>query len=172
VNRALVRVAVAGALATGFLVALSVGFPGERWNFAAGFELVVGAAALASLLGGLRALVPRGFEARTPFDAPSRSVAPAEVPPDLERIDRLLVLGTANAFDAHHRVRPLLRELASERLHAHYGVDLDRQTERAHELLGDDLWSIVRADAELGHRSAPGLPLERVARLVDELEAV
>jgi hypothetical protein len=172
VNRAVLRIAVAGALATAFLVALSVGFPGERWNFAAGFELVIGAAALASLLGGLRALVPRGFEARTPFDAPGRRVPPAEVPADLERIDRLLVLGTANAFDAHHRVRPLLRELATERLHAHHGVDLDRQPERARELLGDDLWGIVRPDAELGHRAAPGLPLERVARLVDELEAV
>lgn len=171
-KRELIRIGTAGALATVLLLALSVGFPGQRWNFVAGFELVLGAAALASLAARLRSLVPRGFEARSPFDPRARRRSTAEVPTELERIDRLLVLGTASAFDAHHRVRPLLRQLAAERLHAHHGVDLDRQPEQARQLLGDDLWNVVRPDLELGNRSAPGLPLERTARLVAALEAV
>jgi hypothetical protein len=172
VNRAIVRIAAAGVLATLILVGLSVGFPGQRWNFAAGFELVVGAAAVASIVASLRGLVPRGREARTPFDVPPPRAAAPKPPAELERIDRLLVLGAANAFDAHHRVRPLLRELAAERLHARYGVDLDREPARAHELLGEDLWNVVRPDLELRHRNAPGLAIDRTARLVDRLEAL
>jgi hypothetical protein len=167
-----IRIAAAGALATLILVGLSTGFPGQRWNFAAGFELVVGAAAVASIVGSLRSLVPRGWEARTAFDAPPPRAAAPKPPGELDRIDRLLVLGAANAFDAHHRVRPLLRELAVERLHAHHGVELDRDPERARELLGEDLWNVVRPDLELGHRNAPGLPLARTARLVERLEAL
>lgn len=171
-TRLVIRLAAAGAVAAGLLAALSIGFPAQRWNFVAGFELVIGAAALASLAGRLRALVPRGIDARSPFDArPSRPRRPSP-PPELERIDRLLVLGSSNAFDAHHRVRPLLRELAAERLHAHHGVDLDRDRERARELLGDDLWNVVRPDLDVGHRGGPGLSLDRAAALVGTLEAV
>lgn len=157
----------AGAL----LLALVAAFPGRRWTFVAGFELVVGAFGVAAVVAALRALRPRGWEARTPFDGRRRDEAPGPIA-ELERIDRMVVLGAANAFDAHHRLRPLLRELAAERLHAHHGVSLDRDPERAQELLGEELWNVVRPDAELRHRSGPGVGIERTARLVDALEAV
>lgn len=167
-----IRVAAGATLATGLLVTLAAAFPGERWNFIAGYELVLGAMALAALAAALRSLRPQGWEARTAFDGrrdPGEKPAPLA---ELERIDRLLVLGAANAFDAHHRVRPFFRELAAERLHAHHGVDLDREPERARELLGDELWELVRDDRPLGRRSGPGLPIQDATRLADALEAV
>jgi hypothetical protein len=167
-----VRVAAGAVLVTALLAALAAAFPGARWNLVAAYELVVGAVALAGVASALRALRPRGWEARTPFDARRDREEHREPLADLERIDRLLVLGAANAFDAHHRVRPFFRELAAERLHAHHGVDLDHQPERARRLLGEELWEFVRPDRELGRRSGPGLPLDRAVRLADALEAV
>lgn len=165
-----IRVAVGGLLATALLAALAVGFPGQRFNLLAGYELVLGALAALVVVAALRALRPRGWEARTPFDPRRTRTEDAEPTADLERIDRLLVLGSGNAFDAHHRLRPLFRELALERLRGH-AVDLDRDPERARELLGDELWDFVRADREPS-RSGPGLPLDRAARFLDALEAV
>jgi hypothetical protein len=167
-----IRVAAGAALAGLLLAALAAAFPGQRWKLVAGFELVLGAMAIAAIVAAVRALRPAAWEARTPFEATREREQLAELPADLERIDRLLVLGTTNAFDAHHRVRPLLRDLATERLHARHGVDLDSDPERARELLGEELWEVVKADRTLGHRSAPGLPLEQASRLVDALEAV
>jgi hypothetical protein len=167
-----IRVAVGGLLATAFLTALALGFPGQRWNLLAGYELVLGALAVGGVVAALRTLRPRGWEARTPFDP--RRTRPEDTEPtaELERIDRLLVLGSGNAFDAHHRLRPLFRELALERLRGNHAVDLDREPERARELLGNELWEFVRADRDSGRRSGPGLPLDRAGRFLDTLEAV
>ncbi len=166
------RVAVGATLAGLLLAGLVAAFPARRSTFVGAFELIVGAIATAAIVAAVRALRPAPWETRTPFEARSEGEPLAETPDDLERIDRLLVLGTTNAFDAHHRVRPLLRALAAERLHARHAVELDRQPERARELLGDELWEVVRPDRALGLRSAPGLPLEHASRLVDALEAV
>jgi hypothetical protein len=167
-----IRVGAGAALATALVVALAAAFPGQRWNLVAGYELVIGAMALAAIAAALRGFRPRGWEARTPFDGRRDRERQPEALAELERIDRLLVLGATNAFDAHHRVRPFYRELAVERLHAHHGVDLDREPERARELLGDDLWEFVRGDRELGRRYGPGLPIDDAARLADALEAL
>lgn len=167
-----IRVGAGVTLATGLLLTLAATFPGRRWDLVAGYELVLGAIALAALAAALRRLRPQRWEARTPFDARHDREPKAKPLAELERIDRLLVLGAANAFDAHHRVRPFFRELAAERLHAHHGVDLDREPERARELLGEELWELVRPDRALGRRSGPGLPIQDATRLADALEAV
>jgi hypothetical protein len=166
-----IRFGAGAAIATGLLAVLAAAFPGERWDLLAGYELVLGAMALAATVAALRAFRLRGWEARTPFDARRDRDRPPEALAELERIDRLLILGASNAFDAHHRVRPFFRELAAERLHAH-GVELDRQPDRARELLGDELWDFVRANRPLVRRSGPGLPIEQARRLADALEAV
>jgi hypothetical protein len=166
-----IRLAVGVLLATAFLAGLSIAFPGQRWDLLAAYELVLGAVAIAVAVAALRALRPRGWEARTPFDRRRERREDSGQTAELDRIDRLLVIGSGNAFDAHHRLRPLFREVALERLRVH-GVDLDRQPERARELLGDELWEFVHADRDPGARSGPGLPLERAARFVDALESV
>jgi hypothetical protein len=107
---------------------------------------------------------------RSPFERdPEKPEEPQPIA-ELDRIDRLVVLGGANEFDLHYRLRPLLRQIATERLHDLYGLDLDREPERARALLGEELWAVVRPDREVGRRSWPGLPAVELAGHVARLE--
>jgi hypothetical protein len=167
----LIRVAGGALFTTLLLVALMLAFPGRRATFVGAYELVIGAIAVGALLGSLRTLRPEPW-ARSPFDrGRDKPAGPASID-QLTRIDRLVVLGCSSAFDLHYRLRPLLRELTAERLHASHGVDLDRQPDRARPLLGDELWSVVRADRQLDHRYGPGLPTPELADIVERLEAL
>jgi hypothetical protein len=164
------RVAAAGVLAGAVLLALLVAFPGRRSALVSAYELVLGAMAVAAILASLRELGPGKWEARSPFERPPEKPPRPEPIAELDRIDRVLVLAASSPFDVHHRLRPLLRELTSERLHAHHGIELDRDPEQARQLLGDELWELARPGRELLLRSGPGLPLADSTRLVQALE--
>lgn len=166
-----VRVAAGGFFATALLLGLMLAFPGQRSTLAGVYELVIGALVVAAIVGGMRALEPARWE-RSPFDRPPDKPPRPEPIAELERTDRALVLGAASAFDLHHRLRPLLRELAAQLLDAHHGVELDRDQERARELLGDELWEVVGPGRRLHERSAPGLSKNEAARIVRALETV
>jgi hypothetical protein len=170
-KRAAIRVVGAVFFASALLLALVLAFPGNSGVFVGVYELVLGGIGLAVLVAAFRPLRPQPWE-RSPFDRrPERPERPSAVG-ELERIDRLVVLGCANAFDLHFRLRPLLRDLARERLHAGHGVELDRHPERARPLLGEELWEVVRPEREIGRRSGPGLPPAALAQLVERLEAL
>jgi hypothetical protein len=162
--------ALAGGLATvGLVVALAL-LPGHREQALDAYLLALGAVTLTALVASTRRLE----EALEPL-VPRRSVereAPVGIP-DLERIDRVLVLAAASGFDVHYRVRPLLRQLAVDRL-ARRGVDLDRQPDTARALLGDELWGLVRPDRRISdeERIGRGLSTAEVGQLVDAVEAV
>ncbi len=92
-------------------------------------------------------------------------------PPELVRTERELTLAAASAGHAHRRMVPLLREAASARLYAQHGVELSRRPERARQLLGDETWELVRPDRpEPADRNGPGIPLARIAAVIDRLE--
>lgn len=61
-------------------------------------------------------------------------------------------------------LRPVLRELADERLRLGYGVTIDGDPARARELLGEPLWSLLTGQ----HRRGPGQ--RGLARAVAALE--
>jgi hypothetical protein len=89
-------------------------------------------------------------------------------PADLERVERALV--AHSAADVHVRLRPLLREIA-EPLAWRHGVRLDHDPERARELLGSDLWEIVRPERPRPEDPrAPGLASERLEQIIARLE--
>ncbi len=78
---------------------------------------------------------------------------------------------TISAFHLHVRLRPILREIAAYRLWMRFGVDLDREQERARELLGADAWELVRPERPPPRdRLAPGPPRAALRVVVDELE--
>ena len=100
------------------------------------------------------------------------SAAAPERLPQLARLEREVTLASANAFDLHFRLRPILRETAGGLLVAR-GVDLDHQPERARALLGDDLWQLVRGDRrEPLDRTGPGIPPARLRETLERLEAL
>lgn len=86
---------------------------------------------------------------------------------------RDLELSTFNTFHFHARVRPLLRDIAAERLRSRYGVELDAEPGRARELVGTAAWEVVRPDRPPPEdRLAAGPTAAELRVLVDELEAI
>jgi hypothetical protein len=165
----LVRVGVGVAFLTTILLVLVVLAPSRRSLLVGIYMLVLAAIALGSLVGSFRTFEPQ-LGMRSPFErAPEKPEEP-QLPGDLDRVGRLVVLGGANEFDLHYRLRPLLRQISAERLLDHYGVDLDRDPERARSLLGDKLWEVVRPDRQVGRRRGPGLPAAELAGDVARLE--
>ena len=99
------------------------------------------------------------------------ALAPRKVtrvrPTELIRVERDLTLSIANAGELHARLLPKLREVAAARLLLRHDVSLAN----AHELLGDDAWDLLRPDRPAPEdRSAPGVPLPRIAALVETIE--
>ncbi len=165
----LVRIGAAVLVATAILLTLVVLVPSRRSLFVGVYELVLAAIAVGNLLGSFRTFEPQAWM-RSPFERDAEKPEQPQPIAELDRIDRRVVLGAANEFDLHYRLRPLLRQVAAERLYGLHGVDLDRDPERARPLLGDQLWELLRPDREVGRRSGPGLPAAELARHVAQLE--
>ncbi|MGZ4382322.1 MAG: hypothetical protein ACXVZ3_12980 [Gaiellaceae bacterium] len=97
----------------------------------------------------------------------------ASQPEELERMERELVLGVADADHAHRRLLPLLRAAAAARLNARHGIELERRPEAARALLGEDVWELLRPDRpEPENRHGPGVPRERVAAVIERVESL
>lgn len=73
------------------------------------------------------------------FRAPTGKPAPTS----LRRIEGLVRFSTRHAYTANERLVPLLRRLASERLAARHGVDLDSDPSRAEAILGAQAWAVL-----------------------------
>ena len=165
----LARIGAAVLLATTILLALVVLVPSRRSLFIGIYELVLAAIAIGTLVRSFRMFEPQAWM-RSPFERDPEKPEQQQPIAELDRIDRLVVLGAANEFDLHYRLRPVLRQVAVERLHGLRGIDLDGDPERAKRLLGDELWELVRRDRNVGRRSGPGLPAAALAGHVARLE--
>ena len=100
-----------------------------------------------------------------------RALAPRRTararPAELVRTERDLTLSSSNVGDLHTRLLPELREVAAARLADRHDVDLAG----ARDLLGDEAWEYLRPDLPMpADRTAEGLPLRRIAALVDTIE--
>jgi hypothetical protein len=85
--------------------------------------------------------------------------------------ERDVLLSRLNAFHFHIRVRPMLREFAEHRLRSRFGVDLDREPQRARELVAANAWRVIDPDASPpGDRLARGPSFDEQRVVVDELE--
>jgi hypothetical protein len=137
-------------------------------------SLRIGATASSAIAVGVL-LVALGEGSVSDFDrAVSASHPPApERSTSLERLERAVRISFATAGDVHFRLRPLLRDLAVERLATHRRVDLDREPDRAARLLGEELFELVRADRPRPpDQFAPGLSVRVVLGFVERLESL
>jgi hypothetical protein len=97
----------------------------------------------------------------------------AAQPEELLRMDRELILGSADADHAQRRLLPLLRATAAARIAARHGFELERRPEAARTLLGDDVWELLRPDRpEPEDRHAAGVPRERIAAVIERVESL
>jgi hypothetical protein len=157
-------------LASVVLAALLVVRPVSRELALHLYLVALGAIVMAGAVAATNAAVPpqgrSGFE-----EALARRPPPPSRPPQLERTERAVTLGSASAYDFHARLRPLLREVAITRLARARGVQLDSPAGRA--ALGEEAYDLLRADREPpDERYGPGLDPQRLQRLVAILETL
>jgi hypothetical protein len=150
------------------LVAFLLVLPGERSRTLDIYVLFLGAVLMLVLVrmtsdeaGRRKAIPPRAER-----DSDTRL-------PELVRIEREITLATGSGFDRQMRVGPLMRDIARHRLWTRRGVDLDEEPERARELLGEEIWGLLRAGRpEPNSRYAPGADLAELRQMFETIERV
>jgi hypothetical protein len=108
------------------------------------------------------------------FEAALRARKTAASPPEeLVRMERELVLGSADADHAQRRLLPLMRTAAAARIAARHGFELERRPDEARALLGDDAWELLRPDRpEPADRHGRGVPEAQIAAAIARIEAL
>jgi hypothetical protein len=92
---------------------------------------------------------------------------------DLAAVERLLSLSVSSAEDEHVRLRPLVTDIARQRLADHTGVRLDGDPEAAAAAVGPEVWELARPDRPgPPDRRARGIPAARLRRVVESLERI
>jgi hypothetical protein len=148
------------------LVITVIVLPGDRPHALDVYLLYLGAVLLFVL-----ARVTSGARGRKPI--PLKKEQPSTRLPELVRIEREVVLATGSGFDRQMRVGPMMRDIARHRLWTRRGVDLDEQPERARELLGDQVWELLRSGRpEPNLRYAPGADVGELRQILERIEKV
>jgi hypothetical protein len=153
---------------TGALVPVELALPGQRVRATAAYLIALGVVGLVLSLAQLPRTRGGG---RSPFeDALAESPPAAERIRPLARMEHDVAQGLRNPVDFHRRLRPILREIAAQRLAGH-GVELDGPAEGIRRLLGDEAWDLLRPDRPRPdeHDRRP-LDAEGLDRLLTNLE--
>jgi hypothetical protein len=152
-------------LGLGIAIAIA---PGEAGPAADAYLLAVGTLALLLAIARTLGTLPRERSTRLDIVPPTQTRQPR--PRELVKLEREVALSTETAFDAYYRLRPAVRHIAAARLRLR-GIDLDAPSGSAEALLGPETWDLVRHDRPRPRdHDAPGLPLERIAAIVDSVE--
>ena len=152
---ALVAVPAVAALGGGFLI----GYPAQ-----------VAAATTIAFAAVVSLITTRDLAARAELRRrPVRRVADSPPLEQLRQVDRALTAAQASEVGVDRDLRPLFRPIAAMRL-ARRGVDLDRHSEEARAILGEQLWELVRADRARGsNRDAGGISTVGLESLIERL---
>jgi hypothetical protein len=141
--------------------------PGDRSRALDVYLLFLGAV----LMLVLARLTSGGSGRRKPI--PPKKESESTQLPELARLEREVVLATGSGFDSQMRIGPLVRDIARHRLWTRRGVDLDEQPERAREILGDDIWVLLRPGRpDPNARYAKGTNVTELRRIVERIEKV
>jgi hypothetical protein len=162
------RLLVPATAATVALVVLLAFRPVSTSRALAIWVVLVAGIALLLLVRHSRVPYRSRFEAAFRGEQPA---APEQV--ELLRMERELVLGSADAVYAQRRFLPLLRSAAAARLASRHGIELDRRPDAARALLGEHAWELLRPDRpEPVDRHGPGVPRAQVASLIERIESL
>jgi hypothetical protein len=127
--------------------------------------VATGALAAAALLRA--ALAPYRSAPVEPIRFRSRRPSPSARPPGLEEVERAIDFAGWNPADLRSRLRPLLREVATLRLEAGPGVDLQRSPAAARALIGEACWALVSDEFE-----TPDAGSAAIREALDRLEGI
>ena len=139
------------------------------WGFRA-YVVFVGVLAIRAVLRWLASVPP--VVRPEPFRRRRRRWPRRRVPATTRHgSERVLHLASFSAGDAHRTLRPLLQEIADERLRAGHGIPLD--DDRAERLLLPETWELVRPDRPNPHDlRARGLEPDAIDAILADLEAL
>lgn len=98
--------------------------------------------------------------------SPERPADSAEYFVKLRHLERRLQGASVDSEKFEWNVRPVLTELAAERLRHRYGINVDRESEQARAILGEQLWQMMTTPQN-GPPSA-----RRLYELVAAIEAI
>jgi hypothetical protein len=147
--------------------------PGRRDTALDVYILFLGALGLVTAVRATRAASPDVHEPSLAAELEDPLDVPPQRPRELERLEREVYQSLGSSFYLHHRLRPVLREIAAHRLLRRHGIELDRSPEAAHRLLGDEAWEWLRPERpEPRDRWASGPPLAELRGVVDALERI
>jgi len=147
--------------------------PGRRDTALDVYILFLGALGLVTAVRATRAASPDVHEPSLAAELEDPLDVPPQRPRELERLEREGYQSLGSSFYLHHRLRPVMREIAAHRLLRRHGIELDRSPEAAHRLLGDDAWEWLRPERpEPRDRWASGPPLSELRGVVDALERI
>jgi hypothetical protein len=169
----LLRATAPGAIGATLLLLAALAFRPVSPELAVeAYVLLLGAIALFALVEATTEADPDAR--RSPYEHALEVPALApERPPELARLEREVSLAVSSAFYEHFRLRPLLREIAAQRLESRYATGLDTPRSEAHASLPDDAWLLLDEDRPPPRdRHAAGIELDRLRAIVDALEKV
>ena len=171
-KRLLAGVVLGTAIAAAGLVVARVVEPGWEALELDVFVLVVGALTVFAAVLATRQAFPLGAGSVL-AEALENELRQPVRPQELERTERLLAIAATTAFDLHVRLRPILRNVAEQRLADRQGLRLDSGDPSVEEALGEELWELVRPDREAPERRfAPGLERAAMRRVIERLESI
>ena len=151
------------------LVAVALVAPGRGELALRIYALLLSATLIVLLVLALR----RAYPDEKPLRVPRRAAPARSVPLSLARVEHEVALAVAGSFYLHYRLVPRLRSVAAGLLAARRNVSLDASPDRAHALLGDEAWALVRPDRTTPQdRLGPGMPPAELSRAVEALEAI
>ena len=150
-----------------FVLALTF-LPGRRGLALDLFLLLIAAGAVFALVRALSETTPCA-----PVMRQGRRVRMPQRLAELDRTERAVLLSASTAFDVHYRLRPILREIAAQRLATRRGLSLDSDTDASRAVVGDATWELVRPDREPPHlRYDPGITAPVLREVVGSLERI
>lgn len=87
----------------------------------------------------------------------------------LRQLERRLQAASVDGAKFDWGLRPLLAQLAAERLRYRHAITIQREPETARAMLGEQLWQMINSQSE-----APGPPLSRqqLTVLIEAIEAL
>ncbi len=163
-----VKVALAVTVAVGIAAYVSTGL---RSLFVDIYLVAIGGVLLLALVRTTRVKAPPPAQSSFERALTAMRLGPADTG-ELTLV-RELDLSVLSAFHLHVRLRPVLREIAAQRLRVRYGVDLDREPGRAQELIGAEAWEVVRPQRPPpADRLARGPTVASLDLVVTELEEI
>lgn len=159
---------VIGALATLVLIAVAWLVPGQTDLVARAYIPLIAGIAISVRVREILGASPAAFRhPRRRRRPPSRDRLT-----ELRRLEATLAVSPSSAKETFHRLRPILREIAADRLEGRR-IDLDGDPGQARDVLGDEAWALLQADVPIPEdRSLPGPSLIRTEEIVASLEAI